>query len=82
MSYTCEWRKSFKPTLIHWAATLEDPFGTNTVMEYIITEVWHNVFPSIENEMVGGSRDAIVHVVSLCFDSEFFMLSNTWSLGR
>jgi len=51
-------------------------------MEYIITEVWHNVFPSIENEMVGGSRDAIVHVVSLCFDSEFFMLSNTWSLGR
>ena len=64
MTYTREWRKSFKPTLIHWAATLEDPFGTNALMEDIITDLWKTVFPSIANEVVGGNREAIVHVVS------------------
>ena len=63
-SYTRDWRKSFKPTLIHWAATLEDPFGTNAVMGDTVTEVWKMVFPSIANEVDGGSRDAIIHVVS------------------
>ena len=63
-SYAREWRKSFKSTLIHWAATLEDPFGANAVMEDVITEVWKAVFPSIENEVVGDSRKVIVHLVS------------------
>lgn len=73
MSYTCDWRKYFKPTLIHWAATLKDPFGTNALMEDIITEVWKTVFPSIANEVVGSSHEAIVHVISFCFDSESSM---------
>jgi hypothetical protein len=64
-SYTREWRKSFKSTLIHWAATLNDPFGTNAVMEDIITDIWRKVFPSIANEVVGNSREAIIHLVSL-----------------
>lgn len=70
-AYTREWRKSFKPTLIHWAATLKDPFGTNAVMEDIITEIWKDVFPSFANEVVGGSRQAIIHLVSSssCFNS-------------
>ena len=62
-SYTWDWRKLFKPTLIHWAATLEDPFGTNEVMEDIVKEVWKMVFPSIANEVDGDSREAIIHVV-------------------
>ena len=62
-SYTRDWRKFFKPTLIHWAATLEDPFGTNAVMEDIVKEVWKMVFPSIADEVDGGSREAIIHVV-------------------
>ncbi|KAF8802193.1 hypothetical protein BYT27DRAFT_7113324, partial [Phlegmacium glaucopus] len=61
-SYARDWRKSFKPTLIDWAATLEDPFGTNTVMEDIVTDIWKVVFPSIANEVDGGSREAIIHV--------------------
>ena len=74
VSYTREWRKSFKSTLIHWAATLKDPFGTNAVtdMEDVVTEIWKAVFPSIENEVVGSSRQAIIYLVSLflfCFDS-------------
>ena len=51
--------------LIHWAMTLKDPFGMNAVMDDIVTEVWKTVFPSIANEVDGGSCDAaIIHVVS------------------
>jgi hypothetical protein len=62
-SYVRDWRKSFKSTLIHWAATLEDPFGTNVVMEDIVAEIWKEVFPSIAKEVDGSSREAIMHVV-------------------
>lgn len=71
ISYTREWRKSFKPTLIHWAATLKDPFGTNSVMEDTITEVWKTVFPSIANEVTGSSRAAIIQLVSAFFNGKF-----------
>ena len=69
-----DWRKSFKLTLIHWAATLEDPFGTNVVMDDTVTEVWKAVFPSIANEVDSGSRDAIIHVVS--YIQLYFLLSH------
>lgn len=71
MTYTRDWRKLFKPTLIHWAATLKDPFGTNSVMEDTITEVWKTVFPSIANEVTGSSRAAIIQLVSAFFNGKF-----------
>lgn len=81
MSYTREWRKTFKPSLIHWAATLNDPFGTNAVMEDITTEIWKAVFPSIANEVVGGgSRQAIIHLVSACFNCKYINSFTTWCL--
>ena len=69
MTYTREWRKSFKPTIIHWAATLKDPFGTNAVVGEIVKEVWSTVFPTIANEVVVGSQShhAIIHLVSSYF---------------
>ena len=69
MTYTREWRKSFKPTIIHWAATLKDPFGTNAVVGEIVKEVWSTVFPTIANEVVVGSqsRHVIIHLVSSYF---------------
>ena len=74
-SYTHDWRKSFKSTLIHWAATLEDPFGTNAIMEDIVEEIWKLVFPSIANEVDGDSREAIIHVVrAYSFTHPFFTL--------
>jgi hypothetical protein len=33
-------------------------------MDDIVMEVWKTVFPSIANEVDGGSCDAIIHVVS------------------
>jgi hypothetical protein len=75
-SYTRDWRKFFKPTLIHWAATLEDPFGTNAVMENVVKEVWKMVFPSIADEVDGDSREAIIHVVKAYLtESNFFSLT-------
>ena len=32
-------------------------------MEDIVVEVWKIVFPSIANEVDGGSHEAIIHVV-------------------
>ena len=66
-SYTREWRKSFKSTLIHWAATLQDPFGTNSVMGDVITDIWKAAFPSIANEVDGASHQVINHLVSSFF---------------
>ena len=72
-SYAHDWRKYFKPTLIHWAATLNDPFGTNSVMEDVVVEVWKAVFPSIASEVDGFSREAIIHVVrTYSIRSNFF----------
>ena len=48
---------------MNWAATLEDPFGMNAVMEDVVVEIWKLVFPSIANEVDGDRREAIVHVV-------------------
>ncbi|KAI9429509.1 hypothetical protein H4582DRAFT_2089056 [Lactarius indigo] len=41
------WRKIFVPSLIAWAGTQEDPFGTNCQMEGEIMNIWKRVFPSI-----------------------------------
>ena len=64
--YACNWRKLFKSTLIHWAATLQDPFGTNAVngLEDKISEIWKTVFPSIANKVDGSSCQEIIYLVS------------------
>ena len=35
----------------------------NFLMEDFVKEIWKTVFPSIVNEVDGGSREAIIHVV-------------------
>lgn len=82
-AYTRNWRKAFKSTLIHWAATFRDPFGTNAVLENIIPEIWKAVFPTIANEVVGSSRQVIIHLVSAHFSGKFIKSFITWStIGR
>jgi hypothetical protein len=46
-AYTKKWRDEFKPTLIHWAATQADPFGTNAVMLEVVEEIWAKVYPDL-----------------------------------
>ncbi|KAI0291178.1 hypothetical protein B0F90DRAFT_1671639 [Multifurca ochricompacta] len=41
------WRKTFVPTLIMWAGSIEDPFGANNRVEGIIKDIWCLVYPDI-----------------------------------
>ncbi|KAF8870452.1 hypothetical protein BD779DRAFT_1478893 [Infundibulicybe gibba] len=46
-AYFKKYRKIFKPTLIAWASTLDDPFGANSLIEPTIRELWALIFPKI-----------------------------------
>ncbi|KAF8873358.1 hypothetical protein BD779DRAFT_1679258 [Infundibulicybe gibba] len=46
-AYFKKYRKTFKPTLIAWASTLDDPFGANSLIEPTIRELWALIFPKI-----------------------------------
>lgn len=45
--YIIVWRKNYVPSLISWAGTLEDPFGTNCQMEDQVIKLWKEIFPNI-----------------------------------
>ena len=67
-AYMKRWRKSFKPTIISWAATIEDPFGTNSVMGRAVRQSWHEVFPELKETYKDETkRAAIIGVVSISF---------------
>ncbi|KAF8807979.1 hypothetical protein BYT27DRAFT_7211610 [Phlegmacium glaucopus] len=57
-----KWRKTFKPTLIQWASTMEDPFGTNSVMDTVVEQIWTHTFPDILMDVTSDSRAAIIDV--------------------
>ncbi|KAF8811059.1 hypothetical protein BYT27DRAFT_7253190 [Phlegmacium glaucopus] len=57
-----KWRKTFKPTLIQWASTMQDPFGTNLVMDTVVEEIWMHTFPDISMDVTSDSRAAIIDV--------------------
>lgn len=62
--YTQKWRKAFKPSIINWAATHDDPFGTNAIMDDPIKKVWSEVFPDLKDCMTRDEdRAAVVGVV-------------------
>lgn len=76
------WKKHFKPTIIAWAGTSEDPFGTNHLLDdNVIEEVWKEVFPDLESTLENAvSRAAIVGVV--CFYSLYSWLASSHAIHR
>lgn len=60
-----KWRRSFKTTLIHWAATQDDPFGTNAIMDNEVKVIWKLVFPSLLFDDDDERWEPILHVVCL-----------------
>jgi hypothetical protein len=42
-----KWRLSFVPSLLAWAGTQRDPFGTNSQMSDEVTALWERVYPAI-----------------------------------
>jgi len=41
------WGKLFRPSLLSWAGSQEDPFGTNGMMHTVIVQIWGCVYPDI-----------------------------------
>jgi hypothetical protein len=43
------WQKLFRPSLISWASSWQDPYATNTLLdEDVVLEIWDNVYPDID----------------------------------
>ena len=42
------WAKYFRPALLSWAGSQDDPFGTNGRIHDEITNIWHRLYPDIE----------------------------------
>ena len=68
-SYTQRWRRIFKPSLIEWAATCEDPFGTNAKMDAVVEALWCRVYPTLTMavSVEGEGRAAITQIVRIYF---------------
>lgn len=69
------WRKFFRATLIEWAGTHSDPYGTNSKLDDdIINDIWYTVYPDLEMyDHIGEDSkeepmEVITSVVS-CFPS-------------
>jgi hypothetical protein len=46
--YNAKWQKVFRPTLICWASTYADPYGTNTELdETVVLDMWDIIYPDI-----------------------------------
>ena len=52
-----KWRAQFVPSLLAWAGTQGDPFGTNSQMDDEVTILWQRVYPAI---VLNDTRKTIV----------------------
>ena len=59
-----KWRTSFIPSLLAWAGTQVDPFGTNSQMAEEVTALWEHVYPVI---VLNDERTSIVLSVVCTF---------------
>lgn len=59
-----DWDRHFKPTLLSYVATLEDPFGTNCVLDVDVREIWKVIWPALAGVVDNPEKlAAIVGVV-------------------
>jgi hypothetical protein len=54
---TRKWRTQFVPSLLAWAGTQGDPFGTNCQMSDEVTTLWQRIYPTI---ILNDTRKSIV----------------------
>ncbi|KAF8871509.1 hypothetical protein BD779DRAFT_1478177, partial [Infundibulicybe gibba] len=58
--YLQKWKKMLQPTLISWASTIDDPFGTNSQMNQVIFDLWATIYPTVGID--GPGHDVITEV--------------------
>jgi len=65
-NYMNRWRKQYRQTLMSWAGTHLDPFGTNSLlMEDVIRDIWSLVFSNIDIDMRGGRKKNLEVITAL-----------------
>jgi hypothetical protein len=55
------WRKHFIPSLISWAGSCEDPFGTNGHMDVAAPKIWKRIYP--DAPLGDQDKDILLSVV-------------------
>lgn len=72
--YMKNWEKYFKPTLLHCAGTIKDPWGTNCVLEVddVVENAWKEIYPDLMETLGNTEHKAAVMGVVRVFDSGFF----------
>src|SRR5882762_3164062 len=61
-----KWRKEFKSSIISWAGTTEDPFGTNSILDDPVTQVWKKIYPDLKDCTADPmQKAAVIGVVSV-----------------
>jgi len=81
--YTNRWRKQFRPSIIGWAATMVDPFGTNSLLaDDIVREIWEKIFPEVD---IGVKEERNLEIITAVvstyhFRCSFSCLSQTLSI--
>ena len=58
------WAKQFRPSLLSWAGSQEDPFGTNGTMHTEIAQLWSHFYPNIG--LTYQNKVIVLSVVRLC----------------
>ena len=59
-----KWRLSFVPSLLAWAGTQCDPFGTNSQMSDEVTMLWERIYPAI---ILDDTRTSVILSVVCIF---------------
>jgi hypothetical protein len=55
------WRLQFVPSLLDWAGSCKDPFGTNIQMNGEVASIWKHVFPQVA--LNGEGMEIVLHLV-------------------
>lgn len=58
--YSDMWRNRFVPSLLAWAGSLRDPFGTNIKLNDEVSNLWKRVFPDIVIRDASTSMDMVI----------------------
>jgi hypothetical protein len=80
-----DWHETFVPTLLSWAGSHKDPFGTNSQMDDEIQSIWSHTYPGrvLGNEELATVRTVVRESIA-CFRCRFLISVqcessvNTW----
>lgn len=64
-----DWDRHFKPTLLAYVTTLEDPFGANCALDVGVREIWNMVWPVLQGVIDNPEKLAMIDGVVRAYSS-------------